>query len=212
MCPPKRLFEHRQLWKLKSRNILNTGERDAFGTWGRDSWTSAADLACGSPATPSGHQGVRRMLESSFYSLTVRASRVMNGIYMNVVFSAFQEKQFSVPDVRSLNSGVAPGHLEKPRDFNPAPMALKVIISVPEEARKHAKWYLISPAFNICENAVFATHYLWKPGIKSPRHPDFYTTVGIKSGLETSLEQKQSFSARWSKSFQNGVPKWFQNR
>ena len=50
-----------------------------------------------------------------------------------------------------------------------------------------------------------------KPGFETPRRPDFYSTIGTKSVLETSSEKNQNFSPRCQKHVQNGVPKSTQN-
>ena len=43
---------------------------------------------------------------------------------------------FTTPDVRSFNSGVPPGTLEKPSNSKRAPMAPEIIKSVPKDTQK----------------------------------------------------------------------------
>ena len=90
----------------------------------------------------------------------------------------------------SIKSGGPWGSPEKSWNFKPAPMAPKVIKSVPKD-ENHKKWNLKSPAFDFCENVVFAILSFPKPCFKRPKIPDANSETDTKRGLETKPNKKK---------------------
>ena len=133
----------------------------------------------------------------------------MDGIYMNVVFlppwnrpvalpdvrslnsgvapgsnPALWNRPVTFPDVRSLNSGVPPGTPENPSIFKPVSRATKAMKIGSKATQNHENLTLESQEIQFLRKLIFAIPSMPNACFCNPRHPNSDPKIIRKSNLE----------------------------
>ena len=115
---------------------------------------------------------MRHCLATSFFRL-VDLSKTDGCCLYECCFPAPQQQHFTTLDVHCLNSGVPLGNPEKPWNCKLAPMAAKVIKSVPKHAQTTWKRELNTTRIQFLRKVVFGNTFHLKTLLHEPQASRF---------------------------------------